>query len=161
MDFDKLIDDLVKLVDEFDPTAFVPELNSLLGQVELLARIAVVLGPVVLLVLGLCYLLIPPREANHSFGYRFYWGMSSVESWLFTQKVAGILWGLLGLGMVIFMAMVCNGFRGMELMEIVMEAVKYILWELGLIAGSCILIDLVVFVAYNRKGICRFRKKKK
>ena len=57
MDFDKLIDDLVKLVDEFDPTAFVPELNSLLGQVELLARIAVMLGPVVLLVLGLCYLL--------------------------------------------------------------------------------------------------------
>lgn len=159
MDFDKLIDDLVKLVDEFDPTAFIPKLDTLLGQVELLARTAVMLGPIVLLVLGLCYLLIPPKEANHSFGYRFYWGMSSVESWLFTQKVAGIAWILLGLGSIIYMGMVCNTFRSMELMEIVWEAVRCIFWELGLIAASCILIDLIVLVMYNRKGIRRkFRR---
>jgi len=161
MDFDKLIDDLVKLVDEFDPASLIPELDSLLGKVELLTRTLVMLAPVLLLGLGLWYFLAPPKEANHSVGYRFYWGMSSVEAWQFMQKVAGITWTLLGLGLVIYMTIACAAFRGLELMELVWEAVRCILWELGLAAASCVLIDLIMVVMFNHKGIRRnFRIKK-
>lgn len=156
MDIGSLMDRLGELIQEFDPANFMPELGSMLGIVELVCRIAVLLTPVALLALGLMYFLVPPREANHSFGYRFYWGMSSVESWLFTQKLAGLLWSIIGLVLTIVMALICNSYRGMEVMEIVWSAAECILWELALVAGSIILIDLTVVICFNRKGVLRW-----
>lgn len=148
------------LLNDFDPAALLPELDTFLGKVELIMRIAVMVGPVVLLVLGLWYLLLPPREANHSVGYRFFWGMNSVEVWRFTQKVAGIVWSLLGLGLSVTMFFLSAGFRGKETMELVELAVKCIFWEMGLLAVSCLGIDITVVVAYDSKGIRRKSKRR-
>ena len=156
MDFDSLKDRLGELIQGFDPANFMPDLSSMLGIVELVCRTAVLLAPVALLALGLMYFLVPPKEANHSFGYRFYWGMSSVESWLFTQKLAGLMWGILGLVLTVVMALICNSYRGMELMDIVWSAAECVLWELALVAGSIILIDLTVVICFNRKGVLRW-----
>lgn len=156
MDFESLKDRLGELIQEFDPANFMPELGSMLGIVELVCRVAVMLTPVALLALGLMYFLVPPKEANHAFGYRFYWGMSSVESWRFTQKLAGLLWGILGLVLTIFMALITNSYRGMEVMDIVWSAATCILWELALVAGSIVLIDLTVVICFNRKGVLRW-----
>ena len=153
---DSFIEKLVELVKEFDPAAFMPELDSILGIVELICRVAVMAAPVALLALGLMYFLLPPKEANHVFGYRFYWGMSSVECWLFTQKLAGLIWGILGLVLTIAMTLICNSYRGMELMDMVWSCARCILWELGLVAASCVIIDLTVIVFFNRKGIRRW-----
>ena len=156
MDIGSLMDRLGELIQEFDPANFMPDLSNMLGVVELVCRAAVLLTPVALLALGLMYFLVPPKEANHAFGYRFYWGMSSVESWLFTQKLAGLLWGIMGLVMTILMALICNGYRGMEVMDIVWSAAECILWELAFVAGSIILIDLTVVICFNRKGVLRW-----
>lgn len=147
------------LLSDFDPAALLPELDTFLGKVELIMRIAVMAGPIVLLVLGLWYLLLPPKEANHSVGYRFFWGMNSVEAWRFTQKVAGIVWGLLGLALTVIMFFLSAGFRGKETMELVELAVKCIFWELGLVAISCLGIDIAVVVVFNSKGIRRREKR--
>ena len=156
MDIGSLMDRLGELIQEFDPANFMPDLSNMLGIVELVCRIAVLLAPVALLALGLMYFLVPPKEANHTFGYRFYWGMSSVESWLFTQKLAGLLWSIMGLVLTIVMALICNSYRGMEVMDIVWSAAECILWELALVAGSIILIDLTVIICFNRKGVLRW-----
>ena len=58
------IEDLKGLLDGFDPAALLPELDSLLGALTVVIRFAVLVGPVVLLVLGLGYLFAAPREAN-------------------------------------------------------------------------------------------------
>ena len=42
----------VNLLSDFDPAALLPQLDTMLGKVELLVRIAVLAGPAVLLVLG-------------------------------------------------------------------------------------------------------------
>ena len=151
MDFDAI----TSFLEDFDASAFIPELNTVLGRLELVMRIAVLIGPLALMALGLMYFLVPPKEANHSFGYRFFWGMSSVEAWQFTQRVAGIAWGSLGLILVIVMAVVCNGFRGLESMAMVWAGVRCILWELGLLALSCLVIDILVVVFFDRKGVRR------
>ncbi len=156
MDNESLMDRLGQLIQEFDPANFLPDLTSMLGIVELVCRVAVMVTPVALLALGLMYFLVPPKEANHTFGYRFYWAMNSLDSWLFTQKLAGLVWGIMGLVLTILMALICNDYRGMELMDIVLSAAECILWELALVAISIILIDLTVVVCFNRRGVYRW-----
>lgn len=149
------------LLSDFDPMAFIPELDSLVGWLELAVRIAVLAGPAILLLLGLWYLLLPPKEANHSAGYRTYWGMGSVEAWRFCQKLAGIVWGLLGLVLTVAMVLITNGYRGMEAMDMVYSAVKCIVWEIGLAVISSLAINITMMVLYDRKGYRRSQKQKK
>lgn len=142
----------------FDPSTLLPDLDSMLGKVDFLLRIAVLAGPIVLLVLGILYFLLPAKEANYSFGYRFFWGMNSVEAWRFTQRLAGIVWGGLGLVLTLVMLFVCASFGGKQTMDMVWSAVRCILWELGLLAVSCIGIDATVVAMFDSKGNRRTRK---
>lgn len=155
------MDFIKSLLSDFDISSLLPKLDSLLSKVELLARIVVMAGPVILLVLGLWYLLLPPKEANYAVGYRFFWGMSSVESWQFTQLVAGIVWSVLGLMLSLVMYLLSGGFRNKPLMDIVWKCVEYVFWEMGLLAVSCLIINLTVVFTFNSKGDRRREKKKK
>jgi uncharacterized membrane protein len=156
---DSLVERLKTLVNEFDPAAFIPEVGSIIGWVELFTRICVMAAPLIMLVLGLIYLFLPPKEANHTLGYRFYFGMGSVEAWRFTQKLAGIIWSSLGLVLSVVMLLISNKFRGMDALEMADKAVACILWELGLIVVSCLAINIVVLFRYDRKGNRRSSKK--
>ena len=151
MDFEALY----AIFDGFELENFLPELDSLLGWVETLLRIAVMAGPLMLLGFGLVYLLAPPKEANHSAGYRFWWGMASLEAWQFTQRTAGIGWTALGTVLTIVMAVLCNGFRGMEAMDMAWLAVKCIGWQIGLTVLCCLTIDVLVIIAFDRYGYRR------
>ena len=58
------IDSIKELMDGFDPASLLPQLNSVFGKIELVCRILVMLGPALLLALGLVYLFLTPREAS-------------------------------------------------------------------------------------------------
>ena len=75
------------------------------------------LAALVLLVLGLAYLFLSPREANYYFGYRCYYGMGSIQAWRFTQRIAGMILGGLGLVLTVIMFLVSAGFGGMDTMD--------------------------------------------
>ena len=149
------MDALKSLFEGFDFAAFVPEVDTVLGWVELIARLAVMAGPLLLLGFGLVYLLAPPKEANHSVGFRCWWGMASLDAWQFTQRLAGMIWSALGLVLTIIMALICNGFRSMEPMDMVWAAVKCLLWELGLAAAACLAVNVAVIVVFDRNGYRR------
>ena len=100
---------LPELMEDFDLKNYLPKLDTLWGTVELLIRIFVMAGPLILLGLGLWYFLAPPKEANHRAGFRTLWGMGSVEAWRFTQKVAGIAFSVVGFVLTVIMAIICNG----------------------------------------------------
>lgn len=146
------IEDLKSLMDAFDPAALLPELNGVLDAVLYAVRIATLLGPVVLLVLGLGYLIFAPKEANYYFGYRCTFGMGSVEAWRFTQRLAGILWSVLGLVLTAAMVLLTNSFAEMDVYDAVWTAVKYVLWEVGLAALSCIVINTMVMIRFTYSG---------
>lgn len=152
---DGLIEKLVDLVNNFDPVSYLPDISSIVGWVEILVRICVMAAPLIMLVFGLCYLLLPAKEANHEVGYRFYFGMGSVDAWRFTQKMAGIAWGALGLVLSIVMFLISGSFRGMDGMQMLDKAITCILWEIGLMALCCIVINIVLIIRYDRKGCLR------
>lgn len=149
---------LKSLINDFDPMKLIPDLGNLLGWLELAIRVSVMAGPVILLVLGVWYLLLPPKEANHFAGYRFYWGMGSVDAWRFTQRLAGIVWTALGLGLTVAAVLVTNQYPDMNAMEMAYSAVSHILLQIGLAFGSCIIMNIVLFFMFDRKGRRRFRK---
>lgn len=152
------IDDIKSFMDNLDLTKLLPQMEDVLSKVDVLMRGAVLIAPLVLLVLGVLYCFAAPREANHSFGYRFFWGMSSVQAWCTMQRIAGIVWGALGLILTVVMFIISGGYSGMETMDVVWSAVKCILWELGLLAVSCIAIDIVILVLFDSKGNRRGQK---
>ena len=149
------IDDFKSLMDDFELASLLPELDAILGKLALLARIAVLIGPVMLLVMGLLYFFASPKEANYHFGYRGYYGMGSVEAWQFTQSLAGIVWGALGLILGIVMLLVSGGFAQLETMDLLWRAVYCLAWEAGAVAVGCIGVNTVVALRYDSKGYLR------
>ena len=148
------IESLKQTLEGFDPSVLLPDLSTLPGKVELALRIACLIGPLILLGLGLLYFLAPAKEANYTFGYRTHRGMASVESWRFTQKLAGITWSVLGLVLAVVMAVLCSGFHGMEMEAMILKALRYVLWEIGLLVACAIGIWVTVMVVFDRNG-CR------
>ena len=155
-----MIDTLKSLFTDFDPAKIFPDLNKLFDVMELILRIAVLIGPLCLLGFGLWYLLAPTKEANHHVGYRFYWGMSSVEVWQFTQRLAGLVWTGLGLTMTIVMAIICNGYRDLAQDAMLCSALKALIWELGIIVASILAINITVMVLFDSKGYRRRRTRR-
>ena len=149
------IEDFKGLMDDFDPASLLPELDTVMGKIAIIARIAVLIGPAVLLVMGLVYIFASPKEANYTLGYRCYFGMGSVEAWRFTQKLAGIAFAALGLGLGIVMLLVSGGFAAMETMDLLWRAVWCMVWEAGLTAAACIAVNTVVMLRFDRKGLLR------
>ena len=157
---DDLIADLVELINNFDPASYMPEIDSILGWIEILTRLCVMAAPLIMLVLGLIYWFLPAKEANHVAGYRCYFGMGSVEAWRFTQKLAGIVWSALGLILSIIMFLISGKFAAMDGSRMLDKAVMCILWEIGLMAAACLTINIVLIVRYDRKGRVRWKKDK-
>ena len=149
------LDALKGLFEEFDLAACLPKLTDVLGWVEAGLRLAVMAGPLLLLGFGLLYLLAPPKEANYGLGFRCWWGMSSLEAWQYTQRVAGLIWSGLGVVLTIVMALICNAFRRMAPMDMVWSAAKCMLWELALIGISCIAVNVLVIRVFDRWGFRR------
>ena len=148
-----MVDFLKSLLgDGFDPAALLPDLWAIFDNLDVALRVVVLAGPLCLLGLGLLYLLSPPSEANHIFGYRLFWGMSSVEAWQYTQKTAGVVWLLLGLGMTVAMAFICNSYRDMAWEAMLFSALISVLVELLLVFVSKLLINALVVLRFDIEG---------
>ena len=154
------MDSIKELLTNFDLGNFLPKIDTIMGWVTLLLRLAVMAGPVIILVLGLILIIAPPKEANYRFGYRCFFGMGSVEAWLFTQRIAGIVMGALGLVLTIVMVIVTNSYNSLPPDMMVFSAVKCLIWEFGLIAISCLGINLTAAIMFDRFGNRRKNKGK-
>lgn len=146
------------LLDGFELTSLLPDLGTLLGKLELAMRILVIVGPLVMIVMGLLYLFAAPKEANHHFGYRCYFGMGSVEAWRYTQRVAGITWTALGLVLALVMLVVSGSFAGQNAMDMVWSAIICVLWQAALILAASFVIRTIVAFRFNRHGEHRGKK---
>ncbi|MBE6946799.1 MAG: SdpI family protein [Ruminococcaceae bacterium] len=147
---------LTAATNELGLDSLLPDFSTFMGWIELLLRIAVMVGPLLLLGFGLVYLLSPPKEANYGLGFRCWWGMASLDAWKFTQRIAGMVWSGLGAVLTIVMAIVCITFRAVEPMEMAHRAGICLIWELVLVALACLAINIVVMVVFDKDG---FRRK--
>ena len=150
-----------ELMDGFDPAALLPEIDSIVGKVQVLCSLAILAAPVIMLCMGIAYLFFAPREAHYYFGYRTAFGMGSVSAWRHTQKVAGLIFGGLGLILTILMLMICLTLSSRQAMDMVWLAVKCLIWEgvLALIAKFS--INSIALYTYDYNGNKRRKARKK
>ena len=139
-------------MDELNLEGLLPKLDSLLGWVSFLVRLLVMAGPLCMLGLGLYYFLAAPPEANHTAGYRFRYGMARVGSWRFMQKLAGAVFGGLGLVLTIVMTCLCAGFADEPLLDQAMAAIPLLLWQIGLLVVAIVAINVTVIAVYDSEG---------
>lgn len=144
------LDDLGKLL---------PKLDTVTDWVQWLISLSVRIGPLCILVLGLIYLLIPPKEANHVAGYRTYFGMGSVKAWRFTQRIAGAIMTVTGLVLTIIAYSNVKKFADMDLMEMGEKAFSLIKTQVICALVIYVFMFLLTAVLFNRKGNPRFGKK--
>ena len=154
------IEDFKGLMDAFEPASLLPELDTVIGKLALLARIVVLIGPAAVLLMGLVYLFAVPKEANYYIGYRCYYGMGSVEAWRFTQRLAGIVFAALGLVTGIAMLLISGGFAAMDTMDLLWRAVYCVLFEAGSMAVACLSINIAAALRFDGKGNERKKKRK-
>ena len=128
------VESIKALLDGFDPATLLPDLSKVFDSLVPVCRIAVLIGPVILLLLGLSYLLLTPKEANYYLGYRCYFGMGSEFAWRFTQRLAGWLFTAAGLILTVVMFGISASFPYMALTDMV--------WK----AASCLLVELAAAV---------------
>ena len=149
-----------KTFEDFDLAKLLPQIDSIFDKITVLCRICVMLGPVLLLILGLCYLLLAPKEANFYFGYRCYYGMGSVHAWRFTQRIAGLVLGGLGLVLTVIMAILSLGFGSMEVEALLWRTVWCLAWQAVLTGLATLAINGLAMFWFNRKGELRRHPKK-
>ena len=153
------LESIKEMMDAFDPAALLPELDCVFSLVATVCKVAILAGPIVLLVLGLAYLFLSPKEANYYFGYRCYYGMGSVQAWRFTQRLAGIVLGGLGLVLtgVALVASVCFG--SMDAEALVWRAAGCMILEAVATIAGIVFINVTAAMKFDKKG--EFRKKEK
>ncbi len=155
------INAIKEFMDGFDPAALLPNIDSIVGKVQGLCSIAILVAPIIMLCMGIAYLLFAPKEANYYFGYRTTFGMGSVSAWRHSQKVAGLIFGGLGLILTILMLMIMLTFSGRAAMDMVSLAVKCLLWEGVLALIAIFSINSVAMYTYDYNGNKRRKTRKK
>ena len=155
------MDIISSLLDGLDNIGkLVPELDKLLGSARLWLTILLLIGPAVMLILGIIYLFLPPKEANHHLGYRTYFGMGSVEAWLHTQKIAGIIYGGLGILMGILMGIICATLKNKEPIDAFTTAITWLIVQVAIVLVVYLGLWLYTAIVFDRHGNRRKDKKK-
>ena len=153
------LDSVKDLLSGFEWLPSLPDPGSLVGSALTIARVLVMAGPVVMVIMGLLYLFAAPAEANHHFGYRCYFGMGSEQAWRYTQCIAGITWVSLGTVMTIVVLLMVRKFAGLDVLEMLTAAAVCVLAEAGVLILASIVIRTIVAARYDRHGERRKRKR--
>ena len=149
---------LTEIFEKLDLAKLVPPMDTLLDKLLWIAKVAVLAGPIVMLVFGLWYLLLPPKEANYGAGFRTWFGMGSVEAWRMTQRIGGIVWSACGLVLAVVMWFVSRGFAGGDPMVVAEKALTCLVWQVAVAFISYIGVWIVMMFLFDSRGCRRGRR---
>ena len=132
---------------EFDMAALLPEMSRFESQLAWWMRIILVVGPLAVVCLGLIYFFIPPDAANKHLGYRSKWSMQSVAQWQRAQKVAGMVYMILGGAMLVLMVVMAILLSFMKPLGMAVVTVVCVLAQVVLVVCSHIIIEKILHKA--------------
>lgn len=138
--------------------AIIPQLNSFLRSMRFWMAVAMLIGPIIFIGLGLFYRKWAPPEANHKLGYRTYFGMGSVAAWKYTQKLAGIVWLGVGAALAVIAVVGCVLVLVMDQSKGTTAALVVLIVEFIAALASYVTVELMVLLRYDING--KKRKKK-
>lgn len=153
------MDKITELLDKLENLGdLIPKLNTLTGWVQWLISLAVRIGPICMLVLGLIYLLTPPKEANRKAGYRTIFGMGSITAWHFTQRVAGSLMTVIGAILTVSAYSTVANFAKLDLMDMAYKAFHAVKVQAIFALILYIFLFAITALVFDYNGFCRFPK---
>ena len=153
------LESITSAVEEFDLGAILPDLAGFLSNLQTMYRIALIVGPIVILVLGLWYLFLPPKNVGSRAGFLTYYAIGSPAAWKFTQRMAGIIWTALGLILVIIMGIHCGSLPE-DMSEAAHLTLSCLTWQVLLAAIFRLVISVLPAVFFDRAGNRRKWSKK-
>lgn len=128
--------ELITKLFDIDFASLVPELPTFLKLVRTVLALAMLAGPIALLSSGALYLYKPAPEANFKYGFRTYYGMGSIEAWVFSQRIGGLVYGALGAGLTLIMLIVILCFIGKTLLTVSIMAMISLIVEALLVLAA-------------------------
>lgn len=137
---------------DFDFAALLPELDTFLGQVSFWTRLALLVGPLVLLCAGALYFFRPSSSPKSRLGFRSYLTTGSVDVWRFAQRIAGLVY--MGLGGVLFVIFLILSlfFGAMDPLAMVTTALVCIILFALLVLAAQVLIRMWILRYYDKEG---------
>lgn len=87
---------ITAFLESFDIAKLLPELGKFISDLRFWAGLFMLIGPLVMLGLGIWYYFLPTKEANHYVGFRSNASMGSVEAWRYSQRLAGLFYMIVG-----------------------------------------------------------------
>ncbi len=155
------IESIKELMDGFDPAALLPNLSEMFDSLAPVCRFAVMIGPVLMLLLGLSYLYLSPKEANYYWGYRTYFGMGSEFAWRSTQRLAGLVFTSIGAVLTVGMFVITGRFAYMEVSAMAWRSLECMLAEVIAAFAAVLIVNVTTALRFNRKGEHRRKKRRK
>ena len=135
------MDALFSALKDFDFEKMLPKLDAYVGGLKFWAWLLLMVGPVLLLVLGILYTKNPPSDPNCSWAYGNKRIRSDRALWDRAHKLAGRTWMLLGGGLTCVGLLCGIIFMVVNALAAATIAVWVIVIELVLILGSKLLIN--------------------
>lgn len=148
---------LSELAENFDIADMMPDVSGIMHNIVGICRAAILIGPLLLLGLGLCYYFLAPKEANYYFGYRCYFGMGSPRAWQYTQHLAGLVMGGLGAVLSVIMLIMCIRFAFLDAPGVVWRAFICMIIEVVLTISAVLFINIWTMNCFDANG--KVRKK--
>lgn len=143
---------ITAFLESFDIAKLLPELGKLISDLRFWSGLFMLLGPIIMLILGLWYFFLPTREANNHIGFRAYFGMGSMDAWRFAQRRAGLFF-MIGGGILTVVSLVSVIIlAGAEPMKMATTGLIVLLLQ-GLAAfGIWLTLQIMLMIRYDKNG---------
>ena len=135
-----------------DLTALLPELTAFSKSIAGWARVAILVGPVLLLIFGALYLFRAPDNMQYKFSFYSPFGVDSKKAWRFTQCVAGMVYGGLGAALTVIMLIFAISFFFMNVLSVVYTAVWCLGCQAFLVLAAFLGVHITVAMKFRRDG---------
>ena len=141
--------------DNFGINDLLPEMGGFLGDIRFYLCLFLLLVPVIMVIMGAFRFFRPAKEANHSVGYRTFFGMGSVYAWRVTQWVSGAVFLGMG-GLLLLLAIIqCFVMGGKEVGDAVTNMYTWLIVEgVGLVI-SIVAVEVVIGLQFDKNGNLR------
>ena len=144
------MDAIMNLLGNFDPAALLPDISFTFGIVSLIARLAILIVPALLLTFGFFYFFKPVKEPNKKFGYRTFFLMKDPEAWTFMQRLAGFVYLILGGVMMLASVIVSLVLIGKDTMALLTTIAICLVIYAILIILAVITLNILAAIRHNR-----------
>jgi len=137
---------------DFDFALLLPELDTFLGQLRFYLGLFLTLGPLCMLIFGLIYYFKPTDSPASKWGFRSYWTSGSDKSWQFAQKIAGMVFMILGGALFLVGLILSLCFAGMSPVAMATATLITVCIELALVVAGYVFINRHVLKYFDKDG---------